>query len=159
MRRPPARGGGGCGGCGARLRGAPVGQGPSRRRGGAGRDPAGMGQGQPPQPGERSRGGSCPGTAGPSSAAGSGGPEPPGKGGRIGLSPVAPPRSTCEQHFPSGEGKSGWNKNNFSRSYRGGGGEIKSQYLPGLFSECEWTTLRSPSANNRRVYIYWKELI
>lgn len=55
----------------------------------------GAGQGQPPVPGARSRGGSCPGTAGPSSAAGSGGPAFPRQGGRDG----ALARSTSSEHL------------------------------------------------------------
>lgn len=68
---------------------------------------------------------------------------------------MAPPRSTCEQHLPFAEGKSRWNKSNFSRPCQVG--EIKSQVTAGLFPECEWTTLTSTSANSQRIYTIWKE--
>lgn len=139
MRRPPARDEG-------EVLGAPAGQGLSRRRDG---DPAAGGEGTRKGPlAQRSP----PLPRGPAVL------RPPARGARWGPLPwhlLGAPASS--KHLPFAEGKSRWNKSNFSRPNQVG--EIKSQVTAGLFPECEWTTLTSTSANNRRTYIVRKELI
>lgn len=100
--------------------------------------------GADPGPGYRSLSGSCPGAAGSPLTRGLAPLRLPAVRSRMRTAPVPSSRSTCEQHFPSGERKSGRNKKNFSRPNQGL--EMKSRVPPGLFSGCERTTLTSTVA-------------